>query len=572
MRRRIPFLCAFGVVLGLVGASAVYAQSRSYGFDSTAFANGSHTLSAPATYSKGRPAETTILVSFIDPNLTLSPSPSPPPSQSLSPSPSASPTPSPSPSPSLPPWPSPSPSPSPTPTCGVSGATGATSAQLHPADQPPYNAVADGITDDFAGIQQDINDTAAAGGGIVTLPPGTLLVNGHLVLKSNVKLMGAGNANSITPTIIKAGPKFMDTTGPNGGYPLISTNGAVNVTLANLVADQSGDTLNGNVGDRLAAYVIDIRSSSNALVDAVSTRKPFTYSIAAVGSNRFCIRYSDTRVATSGLYDQLDGIHVLDSSFGDVDYNKVDQRYDNSTDGDDALVAHTINGPTHDIAYVGNKARGGSRGDGMQIAVGSYPIYNLTIQNNEIYDSPEGIRTGYYDAKTGAVHDIALGGSTGSGNYIHDLRGGIAFPSGGNAIEIGLDAPSASPIYKVAATYNQACNAGSITVRADPTNGVANNTGCTSPSPSPSPPAPPVGRDPVNPSAPQPPSLRSTSSQSSLGVATSPDSLPTSAGGISHQPASVDAPGSMAHAEDVPATSVAELPYVHRGRFSFISF
>jgi hypothetical protein len=180
-------------------------------------------------------------------------------------------------------------------------------------------------------------------------------------------------------------------------------------------------------------------------------------------------------VATSGLYDQLDGIHVLDSSFGDVDYNNVDQRYNDSTDGDDALVAHTINGPTHDIAYVGNKARGGSRGDGMQIAVGNYPIYNLTVQNNEIYDSPEGIRTGYYDGETGAVYDITLGGSSGTGNYIHDLRPGIAFPTGGNAVWL-FASPNNGGIRYVTVTYNTACNSGQIQVDAGIGMVISNNS------------------------------------------------------------------------------------------------
>ncbi|MEP7105922.1 MAG: hypothetical protein ABI838_08755, partial [Chloroflexota bacterium] len=244
----------------------------------------------------------------------------------------------------------------------------------------------------------------------------------------------------------------------------------IHVTIANLVADQSGNSLNGKVGSRLTAYLIDIRNSTDALVDAVSTRNPFTYSIAAVGSTRFCIRYSDTRVATSGLYDQLDGIHVLDSSFGDVDYNNVDQRYNNSTDGDDALVAHTIHRATHDIAYIGNKARGGARGDGMQIAVGDYPVYNLRIQNNEIYGSPEGIRTGYYDNETGAVYGITLGGSSGSGNYIHDLQPGIAFPDGGDAVWLSAS-PHNGGISYITVSYNTVCNAGQVLV--DSGSGVA---------------------------------------------------------------------------------------------------
>jgi hypothetical protein len=114
----------------------------------------------------------------------------------------------------------------------------------------------------------------------------------------------------------------------------------------------------------------------------------------------------------------------------------------------------------------------------LQLAVGNFAISNITIQSNEIYDSPEGIRTGYYDGKTGAVDHILIGGSGATGNNIHDLRGGIAFPTGGNGVDIGRDAPSSSPITNVTVTFNRVCNAGSIIVRWNPTNTVANNTGC----------------------------------------------------------------------------------------------
>jgi hypothetical protein len=301
-------------------------------------------------------------------------------------------------------------------------------------------------------------------------------ITGHLRLKSNVRLEGQGKDGSATPTRLKAISGFLAVEGPDGGYPVITTHNASNVSIVNLIADQNGAILNQmGLAGRLAGYLIDIRNSTNALVDSVSTRNPGSYSIAAVGSNHFCIRNSDTRVETSGLYDQLDGFHVLDSSFGDVDYNNADQRYNDSSDGDDALVAHSIRGSTHDIAYIGNKARGGSRGDGMQIAVGDYPIYNLTIQNNEIYDSPEGIRTGYYDGKTGAVHDITLGGSSDTQNYIHDLRPGIAFPYGGDAVWL-FASPYNSGISYLNVTYNSACNAGQI--RVDPGSGtvVSNNS------------------------------------------------------------------------------------------------
>ena len=274
--------------------------------------------------------------------------------------------------------------------------------------------------------------------------------------------------------MLKAGPKFLDSTGPDGGYPIVTTAGASNVTIANLTADQSGDVLNGNAApdNRLTAYLIDVRNSHNVVVDGVYTRNPFTYSIAVVGSNDFCIVHCNTRVATSGRYNQLDGIHVLDSNTGQVIDNYVNQRV--GTDGDDGLVAHTIGAPVYDVLYANNTVLGGSNGDGMQLAVGNYPIYNVTIRNNEFYDSPFGIRTGYYDSGTnGAVHNIII-----SGNYIHDLRPGKAFPYGGNAINIG-GFGAIAPVTYINVTNNRACKAGLIKVVNGAGNTITQNHYCS---------------------------------------------------------------------------------------------
>jgi hypothetical protein len=234
-----------------------------------------------------------------------------------------------------------------TSTCRVSGATGATATTIFTPTVTPN----DGL-DDYAGIQNQINAAGAAGGGIVPLPAGELDLTNHLQMRSGVKLSGQGNAGSSTPTRLKAISGFLSSTGPQGGYPVITTNGASNVTIANLIADQNGGSLFQR-SHRLEAYLVDLRNSTNALVDSISTRNPSTYSIAAVGSNHFCIRGSDTQVGTNGVYDQLDGIHVLDSSFGDVVNNFADQRFNDSKDGDDALVAHTINGTTTTSATSG---------------------------------------------------------------------------------------------------------------------------------------------------------------------------------------------------------------------------
>ncbi len=249
-------------------------------------------------------------------------------------------------------------------------------------------------------LQQLIDAASKDGGGIVELPEGTFTLGRPLVIKSNVALKGTGQA-----TVLKAGPGFLKTKGPFGGHPLITTNGAQNVTISHLTADQSGEELDGNTSERLTEYLVDVRHTSNALVEDVRTRNPFTYSIAVVASSNFCIRNNDTLVTSSGTYDQLDGIHITDSHGGMVESNTVDQRQ--GDDGDDGLVAQTIGASVYDVTYRNNKVRGGSHGSGMQLAVGKHEIYNITVEDNRFWESPNGVKIGYYDGNA-AVHDVVV--------------------------------------------------------------------------------------------------------------------------------------------------------------------
>jgi polygalacturonase len=348
----------------------------------------------------------------------------------------------------------------------ICAAAGATAGQVF---RVPGTA-AGGTADATGIIQRDINAAAAAGGGIVSVPAGVFVINGHLRLRTGVALTGAGPA-----TVLKAGPRFLDTTGPApyGGYPLITTAGARNATIANLTADQSGDTLNANTSGqaRLSAYLIDVRSSSNVVVSDVYTRNPFSYSIAVVGSSDFCVARCDTRVATSGRYDSLDGIHVLDSHTGQVIGNHVDQRV--GTDGDDGLVAHTMHAAVYDVLYADNTVRGGNNGDGMQLAVGKYPIDDVIIRDNDFWGSPFGIRTGYWGTGPGGtVRHVYI-----AGNHIHDLVPGKAFPRGGDAINIG-GFGAVGPVEYVTVTANVICHAGTITVTRGRGNVVHRNHFC----------------------------------------------------------------------------------------------
>lgn len=263
----------------------------------------------------------------------------------------------------------------------------------------------DPAADSSVVIQQAVDRAASSGGAVVCLPEGRLNLSRPLILRDNVELRGIGAA-----TVLKASADFLRFQGPYGGHPLITTDGAANVTIRDLTADHSGDVLDGNsTGGRLNEYLIDVRHSVNVKVEGVRTRNPFTYSIAVVGSHSFCIQHNDTTVATSGKYDQLDGIHVLDSHDGLVAANQVDQGA--GSDGDDGLVAHTMGGTVYDVTYKGNTVRGGRHGAAMQLALGDGGIHDITVVGNRFWGSPVGVHTGYYEGD-GPVGRILVRGNT----------------------------------------------------------------------------------------------------------------------------------------------------------------
>ncbi|KUM35497.1 glycosyl hydrolase family 28-related protein [Arthrobacter sp. EpRS71] len=334
-------------------------------------------------------------------------------------------------------------------SCSLSGATGSSSTSIYNVTATPNDAI-----DDTQNIQGRINAAGAAGGGVVKIPAGTFLINGKLLMMSNVKLEGVGPA-----TVLKAGPSFTSNTGPAGGYPLVTTGGADNTTLSNFTADQSGDTLNGNVPGRLNEYVIDVRDSINSLVQGVHTRNPFTYSIAFVGGTKWCVKDSDTQSATNGKYVELDGIHAMNTSVGDIVGNVVDQRI--GTDGDDGIAVHTYGDEdVHDIRIANNNVRGGRHGAGIDLAGGSGTVYNINLTGNTVWGSPRGLHDAYYDG-TKQIHHIQIVGNIFRDNDIKTLGGAVDFER---------------PVTYVTMTDNTACNSGDYRLPAGTGNVNAGNT------------------------------------------------------------------------------------------------
>jgi hypothetical protein len=71
--------------------------------------------------------------------------------------------------------------------------------ELYVVTDAPYNAVANGTTDNTLAIQSALDQAAADGGGVVFLPPGKYKVLGNLVIPSRVELKGSVDV-STTPT------------------------------------------------------------------------------------------------------------------------------------------------------------------------------------------------------------------------------------------------------------------------------------------------------------------------------------------------------------------------------------
>lgn len=329
--------------------------------------------------------------------------------------------------------------------CILSAATGSSATTFFAVTAKPDDAL-----DDTPGIQGQIDAAGAAGGGIVKMPAGTFIIDGKLRMASNVKLEGAG-----PETVLKAGPNFLNNTGPAGGYPIVTTAGANNITLTNFTADQSGDTLNGNAAGRLSEYVVDVRDSKNSLVKGIHTKNPFTYSIAFVGGSNWCVKDSSTQSETNGKYTELDGIHAMNTAHGDIVGNVVDQR--KGTDGDDGIAVHTFGTEdAHDIRIVNNNVHGA----GIDLAGGSGVIYNIDLNGNTVWGSPRGLEDAYYDG-TKQMHHIKVVGNTFRDNDIKSVGGAVDFERA---------------VTYVTMTDNLACNSGGYRLPAGTGNTNLRNT------------------------------------------------------------------------------------------------
>lgn len=181
--------------------------------------------------------------------------------------------------------------------------------RLYNVKDTRYGAVADGVTDDTAAIQNAINDANTAGGGIVYLPPGTYFMDTFVTLKPNVTIQGSGmGVTTVKVSDTSNTTPFDASTGSVGSSTTLSSPIAIydrNVALTSASAFNPGDYVLINDGTLLRAYVgriLAMSAGSNTVT--MEERVPQDFATATTTffklnlADRICIR--DLTMTTPG--------------------------------------------------------------------------------------------------------------------------------------------------------------------------------------------------------------------------------------------------------------------------------
>jgi hypothetical protein len=169
---------------------------------------------------------------------------------------------------------------------------------LYVATSAPYNAIADGATDNTTAIQSALNQASADGGGIVFLPPGKYKVMGDLTVPANVELKGSAD-NSTAPT------------GPGSTLEVYADKGNASGT----------PFLRLTAGSGIRGLTIDYPQQIATSLPNVSV---YPYAIQAMGSNVYIVN-----IGVRGTYNGIDLFtykcdnHYVDFLAGQVLNNAV---------------------------------------------------------------------------------------------------------------------------------------------------------------------------------------------------------------------------------------------------------
>lgn len=299
-----------------------------------------------------------------------------------------------------------------------------------------YGAAGNGTSDDSTAIQAALTTAGAAGGGIVYLPAGTYATTKCLNVPSNITVMGDG----MGVTTIKAISGLMSGSngGINGGYSVLGqASGATgNIVIRDLTVNANHAAVGVVAGsaNRLNAGIVDLRALAGLSYINVEVKDGWFYHLTVWTSTDVLIQGCKvTGPGTSGVYDQVDGIHLAGCTRQTVVNCQVDMGA--GTDGDDGIALHYFPGSGFDVVdavIADNRIRAGANGSGIDLANAEGTIKGVTITGNLIHDGVnKGVVTNWFGAFTGATQDVTI-----VGNTIRDCAGGsivLGDLSGNNA-------------------------------------------------------------------------------------------------------------------------------------------
>lgn len=296
-------------------------------------------------------------------------------------------------------------------TAAVLGAPGAAQANVH---HVPCGS-------GRAGIQRALDS-----GGRVQLGSCVYRINGPLEIPSSTSLRGAGRARTVLRLTRASRTE-------NGGFSVVlqQRRGEHDVRVSRLTVDANEHAVRSTVARsryRVWSAIVDIRYATDVRITRVAVRHPYSYGIMLWDDHRSRVTRSRTSVSTSGVYDQLDGIHIAGGSHILVSRNRIDQR-GGGRDGDDGVairIPEQLSTCDH-IRVTRNRIRGGSNGAGLQIAIANRPgCSHLRITRNVVHGSPLGLHQRWYSGSRAPIRDVTIARNL----FSHNDSWGIYLRSG----------------------------------------------------------------------------------------------------------------------------------------------
>jgi len=299
-----------------------------------------------------------------------------------------------------------------------------------------FGARGDGVTDDAPAIQRAIDAAAQAGGGVVTLDPGTYLLRyrpsddgdggSALTLRSGVTLEGTDRARCIL--------KLADAQlGPGSYARIIASKGEISrAVLRGFTIDGSrqgqGQFRDGFGGAAVLlgwkGRCLDVTVENLTVHDAVGQGIMLQGSIESVSRNLRIANNLVERTSFIGIQcSQFDGVEIVG--------NRINDCYDNAIDvyGDDT-AGHSTVVTSHRATITDNQIRGCSIGVFLETVADCVAARNVIadcrtagVRVNRIHGEPRNL-TIERNTISGTPIGVAMGGDTG-GVVIRDnaIRG-----------------------------------------------------------------------------------------------------------------------------------------------------